>query len=162
MRSQRLIKVLLRAEETSTCALLLPFSLLCAISMVCCVLALDFQMLFAYRLSRLAAPLHLRWAHLTSQFDADNATKWFGCRIRDALPQVLTFIPGPPSKSHRRASPCIRPSRPFPKRPSTASAFLEAREPTKHASERCLAEGRQRSRPCNPHGRFRSLPRQST
>lgn len=93
MRSQRLIKVSLKAEETSPCALSLPFSLLCATTMVCCVLALKLQMLFAYCLSRLAAPLHLRWAHLASQFGAEDATKELGRRIRDTLPQVLNVYP---------------------------------------------------------------------
>jgi len=56
-------------------------------------LALDLYTLLAYRLPRLSAPLHLRWAHLASQFGAEDATKELGRRIRDTLPQVLNVYP---------------------------------------------------------------------
>ena len=72
---------------------LLPFSLLVAATIVFCALAQDAYTLFAYRLPRLSAPLHLRWTHLASQFGAENATKELGCRIRDTLPQVLNVYP---------------------------------------------------------------------
>lgn len=56
-------------------------------------LALDLYTLFAYRLPRLSAPLHLRWTHLASQFGSEDTTKELGRRIRDTLPQVLNVYP---------------------------------------------------------------------
>ncbi len=56
-------------------------------------LGLDIYTLLAYRLPRLSAPLHLRWAHLAAQFGANDTTKELARRIRDTLPQVLNVYP---------------------------------------------------------------------
>jgi hypothetical protein len=57
-------------------------------------LGLDLYALFAYRLPRLKAPVHIRWAGLAEQFGADYSDKhMLARRIRDTLPAVLDHYP---------------------------------------------------------------------
>jgi hypothetical protein len=66
-------------------------------------LGLDLYALFAYRLPRLSAPLHLSWSQLSDQLGAaESATKELARRIRDELPDVLAAYPDARVEATRR------------------------------------------------------------
>jgi len=57
-------------------------------------LGLDLYALFAYRLPRLRADLHLSWRQLLGQLGTtDSSTNGLGRRIRDVLPDILAVYP---------------------------------------------------------------------
>lgn len=58
-------------------------------------LALDLYTLFAYRLPRLAKPLHLRWEHLQAQIGTDYAReRRLSEKVRMVMPDVWAAYPG--------------------------------------------------------------------
>ena len=56
-------------------------------------LGLDLYALFAYRLPRLTADVHLRWEHLQSQLGSESPTSRIAQNIRQVMPHVLTAYP---------------------------------------------------------------------
>lgn len=75
-------------------------------------LGLDLYALFAYRLPRLSAPVHLSWTQLQSQLGSGvQESKGLARRIRDVLPDVLVAYPDAKFEVTRRGL-LLKPSSP--------------------------------------------------
>ena len=95
-------------------------------------LGLDLYALFAYRLPRLRADLHLSWRQLQGQLGTtDRSTNGLGRRIREVLPDILAVYPDAKVEQTRHGL-LLKPSKPsVPTTMVNGYRLVEAEQPTR-------------------------------